>query len=117
MRRFQHPRVRDRSRPTLSRRVEEASVREDAVDVQVGKLRALVQVKGGEPAESNVLFRTDHDPSADPIAWTRTYEDSRVFAYQSGHGGNAYTDTNFRTLLTRGIWWSAGRDAVGVKVV
>lgn len=67
--------------------------------------------------DSNVLLRTDHDPSAEPIAWTRTYEDSRVFAYQSGHGRNAYTDATFRTLLTRGIWWSAGRDAVGVNVV
>lgn len=58
-------------------------------------------------AESRILLRTDHEPSMDALAWTRTYRNSRVFCYQSGHGREAFEHPQFRTILARGIDWVA----------
>ncbi|MEV4624261.1 ThuA domain-containing protein [Asanoa sp. NPDC049573] len=63
-----------------------------------------------EPAEDNeVLLTTDHPRSLRAIAWTRTYRDSRVFCYQSGHDDTTWRNPSFRTMLHRGIRWTAGR--------
>jgi type 1 glutamine amidotransferase len=51
----------------------------------------------------------DHPKSMKHLAWTRTYQRSRVFCCQSGHGPAAWEDVNFREVLRRGIFWSAGR--------
>ena len=56
---------------------------------------------------SAVLLTIDHPKSMRTIAWTRVYKKSRVFCFQSGHDNSAYTDPNFRTVLSRGISWAA----------
>ena len=58
---------------------------------------------------SEVLLTTDHPRSMRTIAWTRQYRNARVFCYQSGHDDQAYSDPTFRTVVTRGIQWLAGR--------
>ncbi|MEV0719655.1 ThuA domain-containing protein [Asanoa sp. NPDC050611] len=63
-----------------------------------------------EPAADNtVLLTTDHPRSVRAIAWTRTFRNSRVFCYQSGHDDRTWSDPSFREVLRRGIHWSAGR--------
>ncbi|WP_263018642.1 ThuA domain-containing protein [Natronobiforma cellulositropha] len=65
-------------------------------------------------ADSTLLLTTDHERSADAIAWTRQYRDSRVFCYQSGHGRSALEHGQVRTVLARGIRWAAGADGDAV---
>ena len=61
-----------------------------------------------EPGEDNeILLKTDHDSSMKSIAWCRTYRESRVFCYQSGHDNTCFADGNFRRVLESGILWAA----------
>ena len=63
-----------------------------------------------EPGEgSEVLLTTDHPASMRAIAWARQYRNARVFSYQSGHDDQAYSDPQFRTVVSRGIQWVVGR--------
>ncbi len=63
-----------------------------------------------EPAEgSNILLTTANPRSMAAIAWTRQYGQSRVFCFQSGHDNRVFADPGFRTIVARGIAWSAGR--------
>jgi len=57
-----------------------------------------------------VLLRTDHPHSMRDIAWTRQYRSARVFCFQSGHNDDTWRDASFRTVLHRGILWSARCD-------
>lgn len=57
---------------------------------------------------SDILITTEHPNSMRTIAWTRRYKRSRVFCFQSGHDAAAYSNSSFRTVLRRGIIWSAG---------
>ena len=68
-----------------------------------------VYTKGDADEASEVLLTTDHPKSMRTIAWTRRFRDARVFCYQSGHDRTAFDDEGFRTVLTRGIQWAAGR--------
>ena len=43
------------------------------------------------------------------LAWTRQYKNARVFCCQSGHDNQVFADSNFRTVIARGIQWLAGR--------
>jgi hypothetical protein len=58
---------------------------------------------------SEVLLTTDHPKSMKTIAWTRRMGQSRVFCCELGHDHVAWENPNFRTLLERGIQWSAGK--------
>jgi len=58
---------------------------------------------------STVLLTTDHPRSMRTIAWTRQHKNARVFCYQSGHDDVAFSTPGFRTVVTRGIQWCAGR--------
>lgn len=60
-------------------------------------------------ADNQILLTADHPKSMKAIAWTRSYKNSRVFCYQSGHDDLAYKDVNFREILLRGMLWSARR--------
>jgi len=63
-----------------------------------------------EPAPDNhVLITTDNPQSVSAIAWTRTYKNSRVFCFASGHDNTAWSSPDFRTVLHRGLWWAARR--------
>jgi type 1 glutamine amidotransferase len=62
-------------------------------------------VDAGEGSE--ILLTTDHPKSMKTIGWTRAFGRSRVFCCELGHDHVAWEDPNFRTVLERGILWSA----------
>jgi uncharacterized protein len=57
--------------------------------------------------DSTILLTVDHPKSMKTIAWTRQYQKSRVFCYESGHDNSAYSNPNFSTILSQGIKWTA----------
>lgn len=58
------------------------------------------------PEDGNHLLLTTSDQkSMKGIAWTRTFRQSRVFCWQSGHDHEAFDDENFRQLLSNAIRW------------
>ena len=59
--------------------------------------------------DSDLLLTTDHPESMKTLAWTRQYKNARVFCCQSGHDNQVFADSNFRTVIARGIQWLAGR--------
>ena len=63
----------------------------------------------GEPEEegNHTLLTTDNPNSIQTIGWTRQYKNSRVFTYASGHDDVAWSNESFRTILHRGIQWTA----------
>lgn len=62
------------------------------------------------PEDGNtVLLTTNHPLSMKTLAWTRQYKNARVFCWQSGHDGLTFSNPSFRTVLSRGIRWLAGR--------
>lgn len=60
-------------------------------------------------AGSDMLLSVENDKSMKHIAWTRQYEKSRVFCFQSGHDNDTWSDSNFHEVLRLGIQWCAGR--------
>ena len=63
-----------------------------------------------EPDEGNdVLLTVDHPSSMHDLAWTGTFQNSRVFCIQSGHDDNAYGTPGFRTVLEQAVRWTAQR--------
>jgi uncharacterized protein len=60
-------------------------------------------------ADSQTLLTVDHPRSMKTIAWTRTYRNTRVFCFQSGHDNLTWPDANFQQVLRKGILWAAGR--------
>jgi uncharacterized protein len=60
-------------------------------------------------AGSEILLTTDHPQSMRSLTWTRALGKARVFCCTLGHDAQAFDNTNFRTLLSRGITWAAGR--------
>ncbi len=63
-----------------------------------------------EPADGNHLLLTTDNPTSTPtLAWARTFRNSRVLCYQSGHDARAFEDASFRRFVHQGIRWLAGR--------
>lgn len=60
---------------------------------------------------NHLLLSTSHETSMRALAWTRTFRESRVFCYQSGHDTHAFDDANYRRVLGNAIRWLARRDA------
>lgn len=60
--------------------------------------------KGSEP-----LLTTDHPESMKPLGWAHEYKQARVFCYQAGHDSQAYTNSSFQTVLSRGVEWVSRR--------
>ena len=58
---------------------------------------------------SNVLLSVTHEKSMRHIAWTRSFRNSRVFCFQSGHDNLTWANPSFREVVHRGILWCAGR--------
>jgi hypothetical protein len=56
---------------------------------------------------SEILLTTDHPKSLKTIGWTRSFGGSRVFCFELGHDHLAWEDPSFRTVLERGVLWSA----------
>lgn len=63
-----------------------------------------------EPGDdSEILLTTDNPHSGKALAWARTFRESRVFCYQSGHDATTFDSPHFRRVLERGIAWAARR--------
>jgi type 1 glutamine amidotransferase len=62
----------------------------------------------GEPQKINLLGSGVEDGSPQPLFWTATSGKGRVFVSIPGHFAWTFDDPLFRTLLLRGIAWSAG---------
>ncbi len=60
-------------------------------------------------ADSQILLTVDHANSMRTVAWTRHYEQSRVFCLQLGHDNQAWADEGFQTVVERGIAWGAAK--------
>lgn len=58
---------------------------------------------------SHVLLTTAHPQSMKTLAWTRQHGSARVFCLQPGHGPGAFDHPSFRTVVGRGIEWTASR--------
>lgn len=65
----------------------------------------------GEPDQdgNHILITTDNDTSIKNIAWTRTYKNSRVFSYASGHDNRVYADESFRKIVHNAIMWTSNK--------
>ncbi len=59
--------------------------------------------------DSTALLTTDNEKSMRTLAWTRTVGKARVFCLELGHDASAFNDSNFRTVLGRGIEWVSRR--------
>lgn len=59
--------------------------------------------------DSRILLTTQHPKSMRTLAWTRQFEQARVFCYEGGHDELTFANTSYKTLVERGILWSAGR--------
>ena len=58
---------------------------------------------------NHLLLSTDCPLNNKQIAWTRTYAKARVFVNQLGHGPGIFREKTFRTVIARGIRWTARR--------
>lgn len=58
---------------------------------------------------NKVLLTTTDETSDKPVAWAKSFAKSRVFYMQLGHGPQAYSDTNYRLLVSNAIHWTAGK--------
>jgi hypothetical protein len=58
-------------------------------------------------AGNQILLTVSHENSMKTVAWTRLYQQSKVFCLQLGHDNQAWVDHNFREVLKRGIEWSS----------
>jgi hypothetical protein len=58
---------------------------------------------------NRVLLTSSHPHSMTTIAWTRTFRDSRVFCWQSGHDYHTFEDANYRQMMHNAIRWLAAR--------
>lgn len=58
---------------------------------------------------NHLLLTTAHEPSMRTLAWSRTFRESRVFCYQSGHDFQAFDDANFRRVISNALYWLARR--------
>ena len=59
--------------------------------------------------EGNHVFLTaDLDGAAEPMAWTRSYGNGKVFATTLGHNGLSFQTPQFQRLVLNGIDWAGG---------
>ena len=63
----------------------------------------------GEPQEpgNHVLLTTNNANSIKTIGWARTYKNSRVFVYASGHDHMTYDHASFRQLVHNSLRFCA----------
>ena len=63
---------------------------------------------GAEPIHVLLEAHSDTSGRREPIAWTRTYGEGRVFVSVLGHDVAARRNPAVQTLLRRGTRWAAG---------
>ena len=60
--------------------------------------------------DCHTLLVTDHPKvRMKALAWPHQVKKARVFCPRPGHDNDSYADPGFRTVLSRGIQWAAGR--------
>lgn len=57
---------------------------------------------------NTVLLTVDHPNSMRTLAWTRQHCNARVFCWQSGHDGTAFSNPAFNQIMHNAIRWLAG---------
>lgn len=57
-------------------------------------------------SDMEILVESKDHQNMNAIAWTKTYQNAKVFCFQAGHGPSAYNNEQFRTILNRGILWT-----------
>lgn len=57
--------------------------------------------------DNQLLLTVDHPQSMRALAWTRHYQQSRVFCLQPGHDHLAWRNETFQTVMKRGLLWCA----------
>ncbi len=62
----------------------------------------------GDPRRIELLASGDEEGRAQPLFWTHQPQPGRVFVSILGHYSWTFDDPLFRTLVLRGILWSAG---------
>ena len=77
--------------------------------LQVSSVPELERLMNEAGAGSEILLTTEHSESSRTIAWVRQFRSARVFCLALGHDSAAWSLPGFRTVLGRGILWSAGR--------
>lgn len=58
---------------------------------------------------NRVLITTDHQPADPELVWVRTHQNSRIANIQGGHDRLMFDNPNFRDLIQRAVYWTAGR--------
>jgi type 1 glutamine amidotransferase len=56
-----------------------------------------------------VLLKTNHPTSDEPLAWIGPWAKSRVVYIELGHGREAHENPWYRELVHRSVTWAAGR--------
>lgn len=59
--------------------------------------------------DNDVLLTVNNKNSMESIAWTRKNHSNNVFCFQSGHDKQTWENTNFKTVLERGIKWTVNK--------
>jgi type 1 glutamine amidotransferase/nicotinamidase-related amidase len=60
--------------------------------------------------KATVLLTGSAEERTEPVAWTRSYKNGRVFYTSLGHAGD-FRQPPFRTLLVNALFWAMGRPA------
>jgi type 1 glutamine amidotransferase len=63
----------------------------------------------GKAINSGQTENQDEFPLTQPVAWTKTYKDARVFFTTLGHPKD-FEEYSVRRLLMNGIYWALGKD-------
>lgn len=56
---------------------------------------------------NHILLTTTHQPSTRTLAWTRTFGQSRVFCWQSGHDHRTFDHPAYRQVMANALRWLA----------
>ena len=57
---------------------------------------------------NRVFLTADLDGETQPMAWTRSYGNGRVFATTLGHNGLSFETPQFQRLVLNGVSWAGG---------
>lgn len=60
-------------------------------------------------AKTLAVSVSERDGRTYPVVWVNHYGSTRVFGTTYGHSDEAWRDSNFLTLVSRGALWAAGR--------
>ena len=65
------------------------------------------KLQGDAPIQVLVEAYSDWSKKTEPLAFTQSYNDGRVFHHCFGHDGKALSDPNVAKVIARGVEWAA----------